>query len=146
MTKNRHIILFVLIFFILNIIACYPEFGTTVIQTPDKYKYVFEAKEKPILKAIARVIKEKNIGSNVTINYSEGYVDSDYVTTGEWRTKASAYVRKINWKESEVILAITTEKRTENGWEMRRLLERQQYENFFSLIDIRVYEEMSNID
>lgn len=146
MTKNRYINLFVLIFFILNIIACYPEFGTTVIQTPDKYKHVFEAKEKPILKAIARVFKEKRIGSNVTINFKDNYVDSDYVITGDWRTKASAYVRKINWKESEVILAVTTEKKTENGWEMRRLLESQQYENFFYLIDLRVYEEMSNID
>ena len=146
MNKKNYIILFIISFFILNIIACYPEFGKTVIQTPDKYKHVFEAKEKPILKAIARVIKEKKIGSNVTINYKDNFVDSDYVTTGDWRTKASAYVRKIDWKESEVILAVTTEKRTENGWEMRRLLEQRQYENFFNLIDIRVYEEMSNID
>lgn len=146
MNKNNYIILFGLTFFILNIISCYPEFGKTVIQTPDKYKHVIEAKEKPILKAIARVFKEKNIGSNVTINYKENYVDSDYVTTGGWRTKASAYVRKISWKESEIILAVTTEKRTETGWEMRRLLERPQYDNFFNLIDIRVYEEMSQIE
>ena len=117
-----------------------------MIQTPDKYKHIYEAKEKPILRAIARVIKEKNIGSNVTINYQENYVDSDYVTTGDWRTKAAAYVRKIDWKTCEVILAVTTEKKTANGWEMRRLLEQKQYETFFNIIDIRVYEEMSKID
>ncbi len=146
MNKKKYVILFALSFFILNIIACYPEFGTTVIQTPDKYRHVYEAKEKPILRAIARVIKEKNIGSDVTINFEENYVESDYVTTGEWRTKAAAYVRKIDWRQSEVILAVTTEKKTENGWQMRRLLEQKQYETFFNIIEIRIYEEMSKID
>jgi hypothetical protein len=146
MNKKNYLILFVISFFILNIIACYPDFGKTVIQTPDKYRHVYEAKEKPVLKAIARVFNEKKIGSNVTINYKENYVDSDFVTSGDWRTKAAAYVRKIDWKECEVVLAVTTEKKTENGWEMRRLLEQKQYETFFNVIDIRIYEEMSNID
>ena len=66
--------------------------------------------------------------------------------SGDWRTKANAEVKQLNWKECEVILAVTTEKKTEMGWEMRRLLEKEQYDNFFNVIDLKIYEEMSRID
>jgi hypothetical protein len=45
-----------------------------------------------------------------------------------------------------VILVVTTEKKTDSGWEARRLLEKEQYDSFFSVIDLKIYEEMSRID
>ena len=117
-----------------------------VISKPDEYIHLYEANEKIILKAIAGVFKEKNIGANVTIDQKNHRVDSDYVVSGDWRTKANARVQRLNWKECEVILAVTTEKKTETGWEMRRLLQKEQYNSFFSVIDLRIYEEMSRID
>ena len=117
-----------------------------VISKPDEYIHLYESNEKIILKAIAGVFKEKNIGANVTIDQKNHRVDSDYVVSGDWRTKANARVQRLNWKECEVILAVTTEKKTETGWEMRRLLQKEQYNSFFSVIDLRIYEEMSRID
>jgi hypothetical protein len=114
--------------------------------TPDKFRHVYEAKEKIILRAIANVFREKNIGSNVVIDNKNNYVDSDYVISGNWRTKANAHVKKLNWKECEVILSVISEKNTENGWEMRRLLQEEQYDTFFSVIDLKIYEEMSKVD
>ena len=139
----RLIIVFVII---LNLVSCGAAIGRVVISKPDEYSHLYEANEKIILKAIAGVFKEKNIGSNVTIDQKNHRVDSDYVVSGDWRTKANARVQWLNWKECEVILAVTTEKKTETGWEMRRLLQKEQYNSFFSVIDLRIYEEMSRID
>jgi len=137
------ILLFVLI---CNLMSCANEFGKTVISKPDEYRYVYEAKETVILKAIANVFKEKNIGSNITIDQKNHRVDSDYVISGDWRTKANVRVQRLNWKECEVILAVTTEQKTETGWEIRRLLDKEQYHTFFSMIELRIYEEMSIIE
>ena len=131
---------------ILNLVSCGAAIGRVVISKPDEYAHVYEAKETVILRAIAGVFKEKNIGSNVTINQKNHQVDSDYVVSGDWRTKASAHVQRLNWKECEVSLAVTTEKKTETGWKIRRLLEKDQYDSFFSVIDLRIYEEMSRIE
>jgi hypothetical protein len=131
---------------ILNLVSCVAGIGRVVISKPDEYAHVYEAKETVILKAIAGVFKEKNIGANVTIDQKNHRVDSDYVVSGDWRTKANARVQRLNWKECEVILAVTTEKKTETGWEIRRLLEKEQYYSFFSVIDLRIYEEMSKIE
>ena len=131
---------------ILNLVSCGAAIGRVVISKPDEYAHVYEAKETVILRAIAGVFKEKNIGSNVIIDQKNHRVDSDYVVSGNWRTKANARVQRLNWKECEVILAVTTEKKTETGWEIRRLLQKEQYDSFFSVIDLRIYEEMSRID
>jgi hypothetical protein len=139
----RLIIVFVII---VNLVSCGAAIGRVVISKPDEYSHLYEANEKIILKAIAGVFKEKNIGSNVTIDRKNHRVDSDYVVSGDWRTKASARVKRLNWKECEVSLAVTTEKKTETGWEIRRLLQKEQYDSFFSVIDLRIYEEMSRID
>jgi hypothetical protein len=139
----RLIIVFVII---VNQVSCGAAIGRVVISKPDEYSHLYEANEKIILKAIAGVFKEKNIGANVTIDQKNHRVDSDYVFSGDWRTKASARVQRLNWKECEVILAVTTEKKTETGWEIRRLLQKEQYDSFFSVIDLRIYEEMSKIE
>ena len=139
----RLIIVFVII---VNLVSCGAAIGRVVISKPDEYSHLYEANEKIILKAIAGVFKEKKIGANVTIDKKNHRVDSDYVVSGDWRTKASARVQRLNWKECEVSLAVTTEKKTETGWEIRRLLQKEQYDSFFSVIDLRIYEEMSRIE
>ena len=142
----RSVRLIVVLFIIVNLVSCSAAIGRVVISKPDEYSHLYEANEKIILKAIAGVFKEKNIGANVTIDQRNHRVNSDYVVPGDWRTKANAHVQRINWKECEVILAVTTEKKTETGWEIRRLLQKEQYDTFFSVIDLRIYEEMSRID
>jgi hypothetical protein len=41
---------------------------------------------------------------------------------------------------------VTSEKKTKTGWEMRRLLQKQQYDTFFDVIELAIYEEMSNVE
>jgi hypothetical protein len=135
-----------IIIIFVNIISCTPQFGQVVLSKPDEFRHNYEAKETIILKSIARVFIEKNVGRNVNINHNKLTVDSDYVIQGDWRTKSNARVRSINWKECEVVLSVITEKKTETGWEMRRLLDKEQYEVFFSAIEMKIYEEMSNIE
>ena len=122
------------------------KFGSEPISKPEEYKHVYEAKEKYVLRAIAAVLKEKEIGNNVVIDQRNHRVDSDYVVSGDWRTKTTARVKQLTWKECEVTLIVTTEKKTKTGWEMQRLLGKDQYESFFSVIDLKIYEEMSKID
>jgi hypothetical protein len=138
--------LFFCLALIVNIISCVSDFGGAVILKPDEYKYIYEAKEKVILKAIADVFKEKNMGTNVTIDQKNLKVESDYLVSDDWRTKANASVKKLNWKECEVSLIMITEKKTETGWEVRQLLHKEQYDTFFSVIDLKIYEEMSKIE
>lgn len=135
-----------IIIIFLNLISCTPQYGQVVISKPDEFRHNYEAKEEIILKSIASVFKEKSVGSNVKINHKNLTVDSDYFIQGDWRTKSNAVVRKINWKECEVVLSVITEKKTEKGWEMRRLLDKEQYEVFFSTIELKIYEEMSKIE
>lgn len=142
----RHISLAGIIIIILNLISCSPQFGQMVISKPDEFQHNYEANESVILKSIARVFREKSVGSNVNINHKNLTVDSDYFIQGDWRTKSNARVRRLNWKECEVVLSVITEKKTETGWEMRRLLNKDQYEVFFSTIELKIYEEMSKIE
>jgi hypothetical protein len=128
---------------IIYLMSCANPFGSTVISKPDEHTHVYEAKEKVVLKAIAGVLKEKDIGSNVTIDHKNNRVDSDYVVSDDWRTKTTAHVKRLNWKECEVSLTVITEKKTKTGWEMRRLLQKEQYDSFFSVIDLKIYEGMS---
>ncbi|HDQ04444.1 MAG TPA: hypothetical protein ENN23_07780 [Deltaproteobacteria bacterium] len=125
------------------LIACGGRVGHVVISEPDEYRVVYEANEEVILRAIAGVFWEKRMGTNVTIRKEDNYVKTDYIVQGDWRTKSLAKVRKLNWKESEVLLSVITEKKTKSGWEMRRLLDKQQYLNLFGTIELRIYEEMA---
>jgi len=126
--------------------SCFSYFVGEVISKPDEYSHVYEAKETIILQAVANVFKEKHIGTNVTIDRKNSLVDSDYVESGDWRTKAVARVKRLNWKECEVYLSVITEKKTEKGWQMTRLLQKEQYDTFFSVIDLKIYKEMSKIE
>jgi len=127
----------------ISLLSCAHDYGTVAISKPDEYTHVYEAKEKVVLKAIAAVLKEKSIGEKVSIDFKRNRIDSDFVVSDDWRTKTSAQVKRLNWKECEVRLVVTTEKKTEKGWEMRRLLGKDQYDSFFSVIDSQIYQEMS---
>jgi hypothetical protein len=130
---------------IINLVSC-AEMGSVVITSPDEYRRTYEAKEAIVLKAIAGVFRDKNLGSNATINNEKLTVETDYIVQGDWRTKSTARVKKLNWKETEVILSVFTEKKTKTGWEMRRLLEKKQYATIFDTLELRIYEEMSKIE
>jgi hypothetical protein len=131
---------------IVSLISCGPKIGQVVISRPDEYRHTYEAREKVILNAIARVFNDKSMGSNVRIDSTKQQVETDYIVQGEWRTRSMAKIRKLNWKESEVVLSVITEKKAETGWEMRRLLDKDQYINLFDTIDLMIYEEMSKIE
>jgi hypothetical protein len=139
-------LLAVFFFVVISLVSCGPKVGQTVISKPDEYRHIYEAKEMVTLKAIALVFKDKSMGSDVKIDQGNKRVLSDYVVQGEWRTKSSATVKKINWKETEVVISVITEKKTDGGWEMRRLLEKEQYNSLFDTIELKIYEEMSKIE
>lgn len=143
---NKKFLLLFSVIFIINLISCLRDMGGVVILKPDECSHVYEANETVILKAIAHVFKEKNIGTHIRIDRTNLLVDSDYWESGDWRTKASARVKRLNWKECEVNLAVTSEKKTKTGWEMRRLLQKQQYDTFFDIIELKIYEEMANVE
>ena len=86
------------------------------------------------------------MGSNVRIDEENRIVETDFLTQNDWRTKSLARIKPLNWKESEVTLSVITEKRTESGWEMRRLLEKEQYVKIFDTIELKIYEEMYKME
>jgi hypothetical protein len=131
---------------VFSLTSCAAQFGQVVISKPDEFRHIYEAKEIIVLKAIARIFKDKSMGSAVKINQEKHTVESDYVTQGEWRTKSEARVKKLRWNECEVVMSITTEKKTEKGWEMRRLLDEEQYITLFDAIELQIYQEMTKID
>lgn len=143
---HKNIILFFSLLLMVGIASCAGQFGGTVLSQPDEYSHVYEAKEIIILRAVAGVFKEKDIGTNVRIDLKNLRVDSDYRESGDWRTKSIARVKRLNWKECEVSLSVMTEKKTKTGWKMQRLLQKEQYDTFFSVIDLKIYEEMSKIE
>ena len=115
-----------------------------IISSPDEFTRVFEAGENTVIRAIVQVFKDKGFG-NATINPENNQVDSDYIVQEDWRSKSTARVKKVNWKECEVALSVITEKKTSQGWEMRRLLEKKQYDNFFDDIELQIYQELYKI-
>jgi hypothetical protein len=134
------------ILIIIILISCGAEFGQTVISKPDEYRHTYEANERVILQAMARIFKDKNMGTNVRIDLKKNQLETDYFIDGDWRTKSTVKVKKLNWKEREVVLSVTTEKKTSTGWEMRRLLDKDEYVKLFDKIDLAIYEEMARIE
>ena len=142
MLKKKYLFAFTFLFLV-SFISCVNEFGKVVISKPDEYKQVYGAKEGIILKSVAMIIKEKKLGENVTIDHQNQNVDSDYVVSSDWRTKTSAHVNRLNWKECELLLTVISEKKTSKGWELRRVFQKEQYDSLFNLIDLKIYEEIS---
>jgi hypothetical protein len=131
---------------IINLISCTPESGQIIISKPDEYRHTYEANEKVILNATARVFRDRSMGRNIRIEREKKQVETDYIIQGDWRTKSTLQVKKLNWKESQVVLSVITEKKTNTGWEMRRLLDTDQYIKLFDTIELAIYEELSRIE
>jgi len=144
--KNPKIISLYYFFIVIFMFSCGFITETTVIDTPDEYRRTYDAKEEIVLRAIARVFQERQMGLNVTINRKDRTVTTDYFTRDDWRTKSIARVKQINWKETETVISIITEKKTKTGWQMVRVLKKEQYANVFSEIELRIYEEMAKIE
>jgi hypothetical protein len=145
-SSPKRLLFFLVPILVINLVACAPKFGQVVISKPDEYRHVYEAKEKIILNATARVFQEKNMGTNVRIDREKERVETDYIIQGEWRTRSIAQVRKLNWRERELVLSVITEKKTETGWEMRRLLQKEQYMNLFDIIELAIYQEIAKME
>lgn len=144
--KNHKIIFLHYFFIVIFMFSCGFITETTVIDTPDEYRRTYEAKEEIVLRAIARVFQERQMGLNVTINRKDRSVTTDFLTIDDWRTKSFARVKQIDWKETETVITIITEKKTKTGWQMVRVLKKEQYANLFSEIELRIYEEMAKIE
>jgi len=145
MNKRQSLFIIILpLIFSLSFLLTSCREGEEVISKPDEFRHVYEASENKLLQAIAQVIKDKGFGT-ATINQETNQVESGYLMQDDWRTKVIARVKKIDWKECEVELSVITEKRVSNGWEMRRLLGKQQYDNFFDAIELQLYQEMYKV-
>lgn len=143
--KKPKIILLYYVFIVFFLFSCGLITETSVIETPDEYRRTYEAKEEIVLRAIARVFQEKQMGRSVTISRKDRTVLTEYLTEDDWRTKSFARVKQINWKETEAVISIITEKKTTTGWQIMRVLKKEQYANLFSEIELRIYEEMAKI-
>jgi hypothetical protein len=145
MIKRKTLLIFLLpvIFATGFIFASCKEEGE-VISKPDEFAHVYEASENKLLQAVAQVFKDKGFGT-AAINQETNQVESGYLVQDDWRTKGIARVKKINWKECELVLSVITEKKASNGWEMRRLLGKKQYDTFFDAIEIQLYQEMYKV-
>ena len=143
---ERIFLLPVILIIVVSLVSCGAEMGQVVISKPDEYRHTYEASERVILNAVARIFKDRKMGSDIRIDREKNEIYSDYVIEGDWRIKSNVKINKLNWKEREVIIAITTEKKTQTGWEMRRLLDKDQYINLFDKIDLAIYEEMSKVE
>jgi hypothetical protein len=144
--RRRSLLLLILIPIIVSsMVLCSCKEDGDPIDKPDEFTHVYQAKEKHILRAIRQTFKEKDLG-RATIHEETHQVTSDYVIQGEWRIRGLASVREISRNEREVVLSVITEKKTPTGWEMRRLLGKEQYEQFFYYIETQIYREMAKPD
>ena len=128
-----------------NMILCSCRENGEPIDKPDEFTHIYKAKEKYILRAIYQTFRDKDLGK-VTIHEDTQEVTTDYIVQGDWRIRSLARIRKVAQDETEVSLSIITEKKTSTGWEMRRLLGKDQYGRFFDAIDTQIYREMSKPD
>lgn len=147
-TKKRprsFLLLILTLIAVCNMVLCSCGEDGEPIDKPNEFTHVYQANEKYILRAIYQIFKDKDLGK-ATINEDTHEVTSDYIVQGEWRIRSLARIREVNRKEREVTLSIITEKKTSTGWEMRRLLGKEQYERFFDAIDTQIYREMSKPD
>jgi hypothetical protein len=147
-TKKRprsFLFLILTLIVVCNMALCSCKKDGEPIDKPDEFTHIYQANEKYILRAIHQTFKDKDLG-RAAINEDTHEVTSDYILQGEWRIRGIARIHKVNGNEREVALSIITEKKTPAGWEMRRLLGKEQYERFFDAIDTQIYREMSKPD
>jgi hypothetical protein len=115
----------------------------------DKSTQVFDASEKIVIRAITQVLKDKGFGQakEEKIGTDQSRLITDYVPQGDWRTKVEATIKRIKPKESEVTLSVVTEQKTySSAWKPKKLMGKDQYEKFFSEIELQIYREWAKGD
>ena len=137
--RGRGRFFFLLLLLPLLLAACEEEEETG--GEPEKHFRVFEFNEKYIIRGIANMLKEKGY-SDPKVDMERGKVETDYITQGDFRAKVETTVRKLDRREREVVLVITTEKKTKEGWKATKMLEKAHYDRFFDEMEMQIYREM----
>jgi len=112
---------------------------------PKKHFRVFEFNEKYIIRGITNMLKEKGY-TDPRVDMEKGTVETDYITQGDFRAKVEATVKKLDRREREVALVITTQKKTKEGWKPTKMLGKAQYDRFFDEMEMHIYREMGKGD
>jgi hypothetical protein len=112
---------------------------------PEKHFRVFEFNEKYIIRGIANMLKEKGY-TDPKVDMEKGKVETDFITQGNLRAKVETTVKKLERREREVVLVITTEKKTKEGWKATKMLDKAHYDRFFDEMEMQIYREIGKGD
>lgn len=112
---------------------------------PEKHSRVYEFNEKYIVRGVANLLREKGY-ADPKVDMEKGKVETDYIPAGDTRTKVEVTVKKLDRREREVILVITTEKKVKEGWKAIKILEKPHYDKFFDEIEMQIYRELAKAD
>jgi hypothetical protein len=134
-------ILFILVVFLLS--ACEEESDSS--GPPEKHFRVYDFNEKYILRGAAALLREKGY-AEPKVDKEKGKVETDYIPAGDMRTKIEITVKKLERRDREVTLVITTEKKVKEGWKAVKILEKPQYDTFFDELEMQIYREMGKGD
>ena len=132
-------IIILLIFLCLPVLSCMPMRDTS--PKIDKANHIFDADERIVLRAVKSVLRDRDFGDAVQTD--RGSLETDYLVQGDWRTKVVAQVKQIHRKKTEVTLSIIAEKKSSSRWVPQGLMGKEQYETFFSEIEIQIYRELA---
>lgn len=133
---------FLLIVASLSLIACVP--SEDDVPRLDRASKILEGNEKIVRKAIVTVLREQGYGEIKETPH--GTLETDYVTGKDWRTRVIAATRELGRRKCEVTLVLVTEKKTSKAWEQRSIMGKEQYDQFFDLIECQMYREWSQVE
>jgi hypothetical protein len=112
---------------------------------PEKHSRVYEFNEKYIIRGVANLLREKGY-ADPKVDTEKGTVKTDYIPAGNMRTKVEATVKKLDRRERELILVVTTEKKVKGVWKPIKILEKKQYDRLFDDIEMQIYRELAKVD
>ena len=127
-------------FFLSVLAAGCPHFPDTLPES-QKVSQVFDVDEKIIVKAIARLLKDRGFGT-ARVEADNSRLETDYIVEGEWRTKVVATIEKISPRRREVTLSIITEKKSSSQWQPKKVMKKEQYERLFGELEMQIYREL----
>ncbi len=125
--------------------ACEEDSDSSEPLPPEKHTRVYEFNEKYIVRGAANLLREKGY-ADPKVDNEKGKVETDYILAGDTRTKIEVTVKKLDRREREVILLITTEKKVKEGWKAIKILEKPQYDKFFDELEMQIYRELAKVD
>lgn len=134
--------LLILLLFLLS--ACEEEESDSA-GPPEKHSRLYEFNEKYIIRAATNLLREKGY-ADPKVDREKGTVETDYLPAEDVRTKVEVKVKKLDGREREVVLVITTEKKAKQGWKPVKILEKRQYDKFFNELEMQIYRELAKGD